>query len=51
MVLILSTTRFPVSKAKEVSKKYIETTKELPPDKTLEKQILRLAARIIGDEI
>ena len=51
MVLILSTTRFPVSKAKEVSKKYIEITKEFPPDKTLEKQILRLAARIIGDEI
>lgn len=51
MVLILGTTRFPVSKAKEVSKRYIEIAKEFPPDKTLEKLILRLAARIIGDEI
>ena len=51
MVLILSTTRFPISKAKEVSKRYIEVTKEFPPDKTLEKVILRLAARVIGNEI
>ena len=51
MVIILSTTRFPVSKAKEVGKRYIEVAKEFPPDRTLEKQILRLAARIIGDEI
>ncbi|MBY9020592.1 MAG: hypothetical protein KGD67_06010 [Candidatus Lokiarchaeota archaeon] len=51
MVLILGTTRFPVSKAKEVSKRYIEISKDFPPDKTLEKLILRLAARIIGDEI
>ena len=51
MVLVLSTTRFPISKAKEVGKRYIEVAKEFPPDRTLEKQILRLAARIIGDEI
>lgn len=51
MVLILSTTRFPISKAKEVSERYIEVTKEFPPDKSLEKVILRLAARVIGNEI
>ena len=51
MVLILSTTRFPISKAKEVSKRYIEVSKEFPPDKTLEKSILRLAARVTGNEI
>ena len=51
MVLVLSTTRFPINKAKEVSKLYIEVAKEFPPDRTLEKQILRLAARITGEEI
>ena len=51
MVLILSTTRFPISKAREVSERYIEVTKEFPPDKSLEKVILRLAARVIGNEI
>ena len=51
MVLVLSTTRFPVSKAKEVSKKYIEVAKEFPPDKTLAKDILQLAARITGNEV
>ena len=51
MVLVLSTTRFPVSKAKEVSKRYIEVAKEYPPDRSLAKDILRLAARITGNEI
>ena len=51
MVLVLSTTRFPVSKAKEVSKRYIEVAKEFPPDRSLAKDILRLAARITGNEI
>jgi len=51
MVLILSTTRFPISKAKEVSERYIEVTKEFPPDRSLEKVILRLAARVTGNEI
>ena len=51
MVLILGTTRFPVSKAKEVSKRYIEVAKEFPPDRSLGKEILRLAARITGNEI
>ena len=51
MVIVLGTSRFPVSKAKEVGKKYIEVSKEFPPDRTIEKPILRLAARITGDEI
>ncbi|MHA1239906.1 MAG: hypothetical protein ACTSQU_03845 [Promethearchaeota archaeon] len=51
MVIILTTTRFPVSKGKEVTERFIDVTKEFPPDKTIDKQILRLAARIIGDEI
>ena len=51
MVLILSTTRFPVSKAKEVGKRYLEVSKEFPLDKTLEKVILQLGTRIIGNEI
>jgi len=51
MVLVLSTTRFPVSKAKEVTKRYVEVSKEFPPDRSLAKDILRLAARITGNEI
>ena len=47
----MSTTRFPISKSKEVGKRYIEVTKEFPPDKTLGKVILQLGTRIIGDEI
>ncbi len=51
MVLIMSITRFPVSKAKEVSERFIEVAKKYPPDRSLEKVIVRLAARIIDDEI
>jgi len=51
MILVLSTTRFPISKAMEVSKRYIEVTKKFPPDRSLEKIILQLAARATGNEI
>ena len=51
MVLVLSTTRFPISKAKEVGKRYIEVSKEFPPDRSIGKDILRLAARITGNEV
>jgi len=51
MVIIVSTTKFPVSKAKEVSERYLEVTKKFPLDRTLEKVILRLAGRITGEEI
>jgi hypothetical protein len=49
MILVLSTTRFPISKAKEVGKRYLEVSKEFPPDKSIAKDILRLGTRIIGD--
>ena len=51
MVLVLTTTRFPINKGREVSEKYIAVEKELPPDRSLSKVILRLAARIDGDVI
>ena len=51
MVLLVSITRFPASKAKEVGQRYLEVTKKYPPDRSLEKQILRVAVRIIDDEI
>jgi hypothetical protein len=51
MVIVLSTTRVPISKVKEVGKRYLEVTKKFPTDKTLGKEILRLAGRITGDEI
>ena len=51
MVIVLTTTRFPVSKGKEVSERYIEVEKEFPPDRSLVKVILRLAARITWNEI
>ncbi|MFX0057701.1 MAG: hypothetical protein ACFE85_07010 [Candidatus Hodarchaeota archaeon] len=51
MVLIISRTKFPFSKAKEVSERFLEVSKKFPPDKTLEKQILRLAARVRNDEV
>lgn len=51
MVIIVSTTRFPVSKAKEVGQRFIEVAKKYPPDKSLEKTILRLATRVIDNEV
>lgn len=51
MVLLISTTRFPLSKGKEVGQRFIEVAKKYPPDRSLEKVILRMAARIIDDEI
>ena len=51
MVLVLSITRFPVSKAKKVTKRYVEVAKEFPPDRSLSKDILRLAARKTGNEV
>ncbi len=51
MVLIISTTRFPISKAQEVSERYIEVAKKYPPDRSLEKVLVRMAARVIDDEV
>ena len=49
MLYVLGIARFPVSKAKEVSERYIKQAKENPPDKTISKPILRIAGRITGD--
>jgi hypothetical protein len=51
MVLIVSTSRFPLTKAKEVGKKYIEVSKQFKIDRSLEKPILRLATRIYDDYV
>ena len=51
MVLIVSTSRFPLSKAKEVGQRFTEVAKKYPPDRSIEKVILRMAARIIDDEV
>ncbi|MHA1670948.1 MAG: hypothetical protein ACTSV5_10290 [Promethearchaeota archaeon] len=51
MVFILGIATFPLSKAKEVSERFIEVTKEFPLDRPLGKQIMRLAARITGDQV
>ncbi len=51
MVLIMTITRFPLSKAKEVTERYIEVTKKYPTDRSLQKVIVRMAARIIDDEV
>ncbi|MFW9943064.1 MAG: hypothetical protein ACFFFT_18650 [Candidatus Thorarchaeota archaeon] len=48
---IVSITKFPVSKGKEVGERFIEATKKFPPDRTIEKEILRMAAKITGDHV
>jgi len=48
---MVSITKFPVNKGKEVGERFIEATKKFPPDRTLEKEILRMAAKITGDEV
>jgi hypothetical protein len=51
MVILVSTTRFPLTKAKEVAKKYVEVSSKFKVDRSLEKPILQLAARIIDDYV
>ena len=48
---IVTITKFPINKGKEVGERYLEQAKKYPPDKTLQKTILRMAARIVGDEV
>ncbi|MFW9950101.1 MAG: hypothetical protein ACFFKA_08250 [Candidatus Thorarchaeota archaeon] len=48
---MVSITKFPVNKGKEVGERFIEAAKKFPPDRTLEKEILRMAAKITGDEV
>jgi len=51
VMYVVSITRFPVSKGKEVGERFIEASKKFPLDRSLEKQILKMAARIVGDEV
>jgi len=48
---VVTTTRFPINKGKEVGERYIEMVKKYPPNRTLEKTVLQMAARIEGDEV
>jgi len=49
MVVVVSTSYFPVAKSAEVGKKYLEVLKKYPPDRTLSKVILRVAVRVTPD--
>ena len=46
MAIVISITTFPYDRAKEVAERFIEVSKKFPPDRSLEKPILRMAARI-----
>jgi hypothetical protein len=48
---IVTITRFPINRGKEVGERYLEQAKKYPPNRTLEKTILRMAARIDGNEV
>ncbi len=45
MVMVVSTSWFPTSKAAEVGKKYLEVLKQFPPDKSISKVIVRVGVR------
>jgi len=45
IVIVLTTTYFPVNKSAEVGKKYLKVLKKFPIDKSLEKLILPTAVR------
>ncbi|MFX0030901.1 MAG: hypothetical protein ACFE8B_16930 [Candidatus Hermodarchaeota archaeon] len=45
MVIIVTTSNVPYGKEKELAEKYLEVLKKYPLDRSLEKPILRLAAR------
>ncbi|MFX1574195.1 MAG: hypothetical protein ACFFB0_15735 [Promethearchaeota archaeon] len=51
MVIVVSITTFPYSKGKEIAERYIEVSKRIPPNRDLEKPILRMAARVVEDGI
>ena len=48
---IVTITKFPVNKGKEVGERYLEAAKKFPPDRSLQKEILRMAAKITGDQV
>ena len=49
MVMIVTTTWFPVGKSSEVGKIYLEILKQFPPDKTISKAIVRVGVRTTKD--
>ncbi len=49
MVMIVTTTWFPVGKSSEVGKIYLEVLKQFPPDKTIAKAIVRVGVRTTKD--
>ena len=49
MVLVMITSWIPYGKEKELGKKYIESVKKFPVDRSLEKTILQVAARPTKD--
>lgn len=51
MVIFVSITKFPYQKSKEIAQKFIEVSQKFPVNRELEKPLLRMAARIIGDKI
>jgi len=51
MVIVVSITTFPYSKTQEVAERFVEVSKKIPPNRDLEKPILRMAARIAKNGI
>ena len=49
MVMIVTTTWFPVGKSSEVGKIFLEVLKQFPPDKTIAKAIVRVGVRTTKD--
>ena len=49
MVMIVTTTWFPVGKSSEVGKIYLEILKQFHPDKTIAKAIVRVGVRTTKD--
>ncbi|MFX1568661.1 MAG: hypothetical protein ACFFCV_09865 [Promethearchaeota archaeon] len=45
MVIILTTSYIPYGKEKEIADKYLEIVKKYPPDRSLEKSIIRVAVK------
>ena len=51
MVIVMTTTYFPVATSAQVGKKYLEVLKKFPLDKSIEKSILPTAIRITHNGI
>ena len=51
MVYIIVTTSFPVQKGTETAKKYVEERRKNPPDRSLGKEILQSALRVVKGRV